>query len=150
MIFSGAKGWKLFMIQAGAIMEKKCLQSYRSLILHSLQITLTLFFIFLALLVVNSWQGMKDLPALVAELGVSTRDDNFVLLSMLSLKTAIFFQSYWEPVSTVMLTGNNTKIDNFYESYKNTCAPNPVLDLNYHSNYSYFEDFLLSVVSRYF
>lgn len=59
------------MIQAGAIMEKKCLQSYRSLILHSLQITLTLFFILLALLVVNAWQGMKDLPALVADLGVS-------------------------------------------------------------------------------
>lgn len=59
------------MIQAGAIMEKKCLQSYRSLILHSLQITLTLFFILLALLVVNAWQGMKDLPALVAELGVN-------------------------------------------------------------------------------
>lgn len=58
------------MVQAGAIMEKKCLQSYRSLILHSLQIMLTLFFILLALLVVNAWQGMKDLPPLVADLGV--------------------------------------------------------------------------------
>lgn len=76
MTYIGARGWKLFIVQAGAIMEKKCLQSYRSLILHSLQITLTLFFILLALLVVNSWQGMKDLPALVAELGVN---NDFVL-----------------------------------------------------------------------
>jgi hypothetical protein len=68
---SGAQGWKLFIIQVGAIMEKKCLQSYRSLIMHSLQLMLTLFFILLALLVVNAWQGMKDLPALAAELGVS-------------------------------------------------------------------------------
>lgn len=69
-MFLESKGWKLLMVQAGAIMEKKCLQSYRSLILHSLQIMLTLFFILLALLVVNAWQGMKDLPALVADLGV--------------------------------------------------------------------------------
>ncbi|VVC45536.1 Hypothetical protein CINCED_3A002705 [Cinara cedri] len=117
-----AKGWKLFMTQAGAIMEKKCLQSYRSLIMHSLQITLTLFFILLALLVVNSWQGMKDLPALVASLG-----------------------SYWEPISTVMVSTNNSRIGSFYESYKNACAPNPVLDLNYHKHYSYFEDFLLRI-----
>lgn len=74
VVFSGARGWKLFWIQCGAIMEKKCLQSYRSLILHSLQITLTMFFIFLALLVVNAWQGMKDLPALAAELAVSDTD----------------------------------------------------------------------------
>lgn len=71
MQLSGAQGWKLFIVQVGAIMEKKCLQSYRSLIMHSLQIMLTLFFILLALLVVNAWQGMKDLPALTAELGVS-------------------------------------------------------------------------------
>lgn len=60
----------MFIVQAGAIMEKKCLQSYRSLIMHSLQISLTSFFILLALLVVNAWQGMKDLPALVASLEV--------------------------------------------------------------------------------
>jgi len=120
-----ARGWKLFWIQVGAIMEKKCLQSYRSLILHSLQIMLTLFFIFLALLVVNAWQGMKDLPALAAELAY-----------------------YWEPISTVMLSTNNTKIGNFYESYKNACAPNPVLDLNYRTTYSYFEDFLLQVATE--
>lgn len=33
-----------------------------------------MFFIFLALLVVNAWQGMKDLPALAAELAVSDTD----------------------------------------------------------------------------
>lgn len=46
-----------------------------------------------------------------------------------------------------MISTNNTKIGNFYESYKNACAPNPVLDLNYRTTYSYFEDFLLRVVS---
>lgn len=46
-----------------------------------------------------------------------------------------------------MISTNNTKIGNFYESYKNACAPNPVLDLNYRTTYNYFEDFLLQVVS---
>lgn len=46
-----------------------------------------------------------------------------------------------------MISTNNTKIGNFYESYKNACAPNPVLDLNYRTTYNYLEDFLLQVVS---
>lgn len=46
-----------------------------------------------------------------------------------------------------MLSTNNTNITTFYESYKNACAPNPVLDLNRHNTYRYFEDFLLSVVN---
>lgn len=46
-----------------------------------------------------------------------------------------------------MLSSKNTSIVTIYESYKNACAPNPVLDLNYRKTYSYFEDFLLQVVS---
>lgn len=56
-------------------------------------------------------------------------------------------QGYWEPISTVMLSTNSTKIGVFYDSYKTACAPNPVLDLNYQYNYRYFEDFLLRIVS---
>lgn len=59
-------------------------------------------------------------------------------------------QNYWEPISTVLLAANNDQINSFYESYKNTCAPNPVLDLNYNSDHTYFEDFLLQVVSVFF
>lgn len=70
--YAGAKGFTLLIIQACAIFKKKYLQSYRSLIMHSLQIVLTMFFILLAIFVVNSWQGMKDLPALVATLKVTT------------------------------------------------------------------------------
>jgi len=49
-----------------------------------------------------------------------------------------------------MLAANNDQISSFYESYKNACAPNPVLDLNYNSAHTYFEDFLLQVVSSFF
>lgn len=61
--------------------------------------------------------------------------------------TKNLFQNYWEPISTVMITTNDARIYEFYDSYKNSCAPNPVLDLNYHITYNYFEDFLLKVVS---
>lgn len=59
----------------------------------------------------------------------------------------IVYQNYWEPVSTVMLSTNDTKIGKFYESYKKSCAPNPVEDLNYQSDRSYFDDFLLCTVN---
>ncbi|XP_050538080.1 phospholipid-transporting ATPase ABCA1-like [Daktulosphaira vitifoliae] len=120
-----ATGWKLFIIQAGAIMEKKCLQSYRSLVLHSLQIGLTVFFICLAFLVVNAWQGMKDLPAMIMSLG-----------------------TYWEPISTIMLVSDNGDNNlSIYESYKKACGSNPVHDLHTHK-YDYFENHLLKVATK--
>lgn len=88
---------------------------------------------------------MKDLPALAAELAVSNNDDFNVYVFYEN--NFCFLQNYWEPISTVMLSTNNTQVGTFYESYKNACAPNPVLDLNYRTTYSYFEDFLLQVVS---
>lgn len=119
--------------------------------MHSLQIVLTMFFILLAIFVVDSWQGMKDLPALVATLKVMItiiQHDLYVLvfMAMADLRATTLFQNFWEPVTTVMLSTKDARIGEFYESYKNSCAPNPVEDLSYQSNRSFFEDFLLRIV----
>ncbi|XP_050422689.1 phospholipid-transporting ATPase ABCA1-like isoform X2 [Adelges cooleyi] len=121
-----ATGWKLFAIQLQALMVKKYLQSSRALVLHSLQIALTVVFIFASFAVVFAWKSITDLPALAVSL------DNF-----------------WKPVSTIMLASHERDVIDMYNSYKNACAPYPVLEVGgYNKSLEYFENFLLKIVTK--